>query len=409
MTHWSMKSFPVELDQVCLPNSLKLAYYDQRTQSWPARRRARRPSFAHHCQLDIPETSPFSPLLKTKGCDVSGDGPTSYEVIASQTSCPQGLNAHEYMAFQSLLSGKRRRWITILLELGSSNMNLATESAVNLLSHLALQVGPSDPTNELLGMVHSVFRDPSYSSALLQQLDRKLDAISSNWRETYLMEIIITLLACVVTRTTPYNETVDISYQAVKTLLKARQHTLEWTRKLRQEMGNFSDPKSAKSCQDYMLSAALLCKRTFFVYLQLPGHYLDEDSLATLVECCITVHDNNPRTLQSVPIMLRNSIVRDLKMMHELQGNIREAMEDYGESSILMALYRHSFSSDSKYVGDLEFHEGSWLQLEASDEVESGDFESQIITYNYLHGALLIDGEPLGVRFLHPTPKQLLT
>ena len=398
-----MKSFPVELDQVCLPNALKLAYYDQGTGSWPTRRRTRRPSFAHHCQLNIPKTSPFFQLTKTKACDVTGDGPTSYEVVASQTSCPQGLSAHEYMAFQSLLSGKRRRWITVLLELGSSNMNLATEAAVNLLNHLALQVGPPDPINELLGMVHVVFRDPSFSSTLLQQLDRKLDTISSNWRETYLMETIITLLACVVTRTAPYDETANISRQALSTLAKAREHTLEWTRKLRYEMCSLSDQKSAQNCQHYMLSAALLCKRTFFVHLQIPEQHLDKHALATLVECSIVVHDNSPKAMQSVPILVRNSISRDLRMMHELKGHMREALEDYGEESLLSALHRQSFDLDSKHVRNLEFQEGFWLRLEAREENENDDFEPQIITYNYLHGALLIDGEPLGVSFPCPT------
>ena len=404
MTHWSTKGFPVELDQVCLSNTLKFGYYDQGTGSWPGRRRIRRPSFAHHCTLDIPKSSPFFPLLQTRACDVTGDGPTSYEVVASQTSCPQGLNTHEYMAFQSLLSGKRRRWISILIELGSSNMNLATEVAVNLLSHLALQVGPPDATNELLGSVHSIFRDLSFGLALLQQLDRKLDAISSNWRETYLMETVITLVTCVVTRTEPYKETTDIAKQAIKILYKAREFTLEWTRKLRQEIGSISDPSSARSCQGYMLSAALLCKRTFFLYLQVPGYKLDESSLAALVECCITVYDSSPRTMQGVPVMLRNSITRDLRMMHEFQYDVREAMENYGEEVLLTALHKQGFATDSKQGRNMQLRDKCWLRFEASEANEGHDSEPQIIDYNYLHGALLIDGEPLGVSFIYPPP-----
>lgn len=288
-------------------------------------------------------------------------------------------------------------------------MNLATEAAVNLLSHLALQVGPPDAINELLGSVHGIFRDPSFSLALLQQLDRKLDAISSNWRETYLMETVITLLICVVTRTEPYRETTDVSKQAIKILYKAREFTLEWTRKLRLEMSNISDPSSARSCQGYMLSAALLCKRTFFLYLQVPGYELDESSLAALVECCITVHDSSPRTTQGVPIILRNSMTRDLRMMHEFQYDIREAMESYGEEALLTALHNQDFDTDSKQGRDMQLRDKCWIRLEASEENEVHDSKPQIVDYNYLHGALLINGEPLGVSFTYSILEPMLT
>jgi hypothetical protein len=352
--------------------------------------------------------SPFFALLRTKASDVTGDGPTSYEVVASQTSCPQGLNTHEYMAFQSLLSGKRRRWVSILMELGSSNMNLATEAAVNLLSHLALQVGPPDANNELLGTVHGIFRDPSFGMALLQQLNQRLYTISSNWRETYLMETIVTIVACVVTRTLPYTETNYIANQAIETLCKAREFTLEWTRTLRMEMGNISEPSAAQSCQGYMLSAALLCKRTFFVYLELAGYELDESSLADLVECCITVHDNSPKTMQGVPVMLRKAITRDLRMMHEFQDDIRKAMGHYGEEALLTALYNQGLALDSMQGQNLQFNENCWIQLEANEE-EVDNLSPQIIDYNYLHGALLIDGEPLGVSFISPVMELVLT
>ncbi len=401
-----MKDFPVDLDQICLPNGLKFAYFDQATRSWPGRKRIR-PSFAHHCKLEAPKTSPFFPLLESLATTIVGHGPSSYEIVASQSSCPQGLNIHEFMAFQSLLSGKRRRWIVVLIELGSSNLNLASEAAVNLLSHLALQTGPSGETDKLLGTVHDIFRDASFCSALLVQLDQKLECISSNWRETYLMEIVVTLATRLMTLTVPYVGMSDITDRALQILLKAREYTLQWVRKLQQEIYKISDPKSAQNCQTYMLWAALLCKRSFVIYLRVPGRSLNRDALAVLIECCITAHDNIPKDIQELPVMLRNSIARDLRMMYKLQRRIAEAMQLHGKESILSALHSQWSASESKQTRDLVFDNECWLRLTVDDVHDS---EPQLIGYNYLHGVLLIDGEPLGVGFKSPvSPSSSLT
>lgn len=392
--------FPVNLDQVCLPNGLKFAYYDQATQSWPGRKR-KRPSFAHHCKLEVPKTSPFSPLLDAQASSINHDGPSSYEIVASQSSCPPGLNVNEFMAFQSLLSGKRRRWITILIELGSSNLNLASEAAVNLLSHQALQMGPLNETDELLGTIHGIFRDPSFCLALLLQLDQKLEGISSNWRETYLMEIVMTLVICVITLTVTHHEMSNITNQALEILIRARGVTLQWTRKLQQEMHKINDSKSVQSCQGYMLWAALLCKRFFVTYLRVPWLSLDKDALAVLVECSVIAHDNLPKNIQELPIMLRNSIMRDLRMMHELQGRISRAIERHGEEGMLIALHSQWSASESKQIRDLVFEEECWIRIDV-DDVDESDGMPQVLSYNYLHGVLLIDGEPLGVSSAYP-------
>lgn len=89
------------------------------------------------------------------------------------------------MAYQALFSGKTRRWPQILIELGSSSLNFGTEATTLLISMLALQVGPQMGPNETdpLGAVHRVFRDKSFCLRLLDQLEQRLDGISSNWRE----------------------------------------------------------------------------------------------------------------------------------------------------------------------------------------------------------------------------------
>jgi hypothetical protein len=184
MTHYANLKFPCPSEDVFLPNGLKVGYYDTERKVWPARQ-LEKPTFAHHCNLVIPSNSPFSVFNHREKFNGTSNGPTSYEVLASQSECPSGLNVHEYMAFQTLISGKNCRWIQMLIELGSSNMNFSTETTAFLISTLALQVGPSYES-DALGTVHRIFRDKSFCNRLLEQVDQRLDGISSNVRKSFL-------------------------------------------------------------------------------------------------------------------------------------------------------------------------------------------------------------------------------
>jgi hypothetical protein len=179
-THYARPRFPVGVEDICLPNGLKLGYFDTRLKIWPARLpQAQNATFSHHCQFAMPANSPFSSLNISTDFAMDLKGPSSYEIVASQSRCPSGLNIHEYMSFQTLFSGKSRRWPQILVELGSSNLNFSTEATTTLMTFLALQIGLGDKEDPL-GVVHGVFRDEAFCKRLVGQLDQRLDGISSN-------------------------------------------------------------------------------------------------------------------------------------------------------------------------------------------------------------------------------------
>ncbi|KAI0848819.1 hypothetical protein F5Y00DRAFT_270020 [Daldinia vernicosa] len=391
MTHYKeRRKFPVELDQVCLPNGLKLAYFDKATRSWPGRREIR-PTFEHHCKLTLPKSSPFSPLLESQSFNVYGNGPTSYEIAASPSSCPSSLSIHEYMAFQFLLSGKRRRWMTLLTELGSSNLNLSTETTVLLFDYLAHQMGPSEKSQAILGTVHYIFRDTSFCEAMLQQLRIKLEAVASNWRETHLMEIVIMLALRLLAFTTPFADTNHLASKALSLLLEARQITFQWVRMLRKEMYCASDLSNAQNCQSYLLWAAILCKRTF-AFLQISTtEDLNKDELSTFLECSVTVYDNIPDNISSLGQILKNSFVRDLRMMYELKDQIRRSIEIHGHDALLATLLVLWPAAESKYIYSVSFQAENWVQV---DLVDQNGIETA--SYNYLFGILLVNGQPLG-------------
>ncbi|KAI0593909.1 hypothetical protein F4775DRAFT_607001 [Biscogniauxia sp. FL1348] len=388
MTHWMTKRFPAELDQVCLPNPLSYRYYDRFSQSWPGCKRIRA-SFAHHCQLSLPKNSPFAPLLGTHSFSVNGNGPSSYEIVASLSTCPQGISIHEYMSFQSLLSGKARRWITILTELGSSNLNFSTETAVLLLNHLALQCGPRSA--DCLGTIHCVFRDASFCKVLLQQLKRKLEDIASNWRETHLMEIIITLSLRLVTFTMSLEGMSLWTRAALNLLSIAREISFQWMRMLREEAYKASDIKTAQNCQSYLLWAALLCKKTYTSYLVTESE-IDEDQLAILCECSATIFDNTPDDIQNLGHIKMCSFIRDLRMMHNLEAQIGLSLARYGKKALCTVLNCLWPASESKHIDSMTLQD-HWINLQFNG---GEDGVTQFVDFNYMHGILLIDGQLLG-------------
>jgi hypothetical protein len=156
------------------------------------------------------------------------------------------------MAHQTLLSGRNRRWPQILIELGSGNLNFNLESTTTLLSLLALQVGQpheGDP----LGAVHRIFKDLSFCQRLLDQPDQHLDIISPNYRETYYMETIITLILRVSFLG------VGVSVESAKLLKKARSISYKWLTVLRLEIQSATDAETSRRCSHYAFCCALLC------------------------------------------------------------------------------------------------------------------------------------------------------
>src|SRR6187402_3237738 len=119
MTHYARVSFPVEWENervgVCRPNGLKLSYFHEPSSTWPGRVK-QRPSFSHHLRIELHSSSPYHRLFGAGSAAAWQDGPSSYEILANQAGCPAGTAIHEYLAFQALISGTSRRWLSILTE-----------------------------------------------------------------------------------------------------------------------------------------------------------------------------------------------------------------------------------------------------------------------------------------------------
>lgn len=320
-THYANPRFPVGLEDVCLPNGLKrFRYFDRVLRIWPGLQPIS--SFFHHCQLILPPTSLYSSLQHLADAI---DGPSSYAVLASQSKCPAGLNVHEFMAFQELMSGKNRRWPQILLELGSTNLNFSTEPVVMLINFLALQFGPSSG-NDPLGAVHEVFKYKMFCDRLLDLVDQRLHNISSNYRETNSMELIITLSL----RSSSLGDASSRSL-AARVLEKARSATVKWITVLRSEIQTATDAEISRRLSRYAFWAALLCRRTFTSYID-KHQLLDVQALQDFIESSITLQDNLVSDPNNLPGHLKSALIRDLKMVYSLRHILCTSLQASPES-----------------------------------------------------------------------------
>ncbi|KAI9733803.1 MAG: hypothetical protein M1818_007070 [Claussenomyces sp. TS43310] len=390
-THYANVGLPVSLDQVYLPSGLNFTYFDETSNAWPSRM-VQRPTFAHHCKMMIPTSSPLSFLQSLPAFAVDANGPSSYDVVASQSRCPPGLNVHEFMAYQSLFSGKRRRWLSMLVELGSSNLNFSTEATGLLMSKLALQAGPAH-TADVLREAHIVFRDQAFCDRLVEQLHQRLDAISSNWRETNCMEMLVTLI---IRLHSLASEPTAIS-EALKLLERVRDITSKWMNSLRAEVETSTDAATCKNNSRYALWTALLCRRTFIIYAEGKA-ILDPIALRCFIESSITLQDNMVGDPNALPHSLKSALIRNLKMVYRMRDALREAFEESPDSliSALNLVWPEPSGGSSRQSSSLNFlpRPNEWWVLLVVDATRQS--VQQTVHYHLLEGYLLIDGKPLG-------------
>ncbi|KAK0726366.1 hypothetical protein B0T21DRAFT_453008 [Apiosordaria backusii] len=398
-THYSNVRFPVEWeggrDGLCKPNALKLAYayIENDTTVWTGRV-FKTPSFAHHVQLRLPEQSPFRPVFNHKSFAVEGQGPTSYEIMATQPNCPSGLNPHEFLALKSLMSGAARRWFSILTELASTNLNWSSEGTMTLLLHLALQCGPSCDKNDPLRLVHSAFRDPHFVGKLLEQVNSRLATLASlaSWRETHLMRSMI-VLALRIQELAGNAGLTQLHFQALESVIQARKTCISWLRMLREEIQNCTEITTAQQLQQRALGTALLCRRTFMINLDQTTP-LDPLSLEAYIESTIAIQENMTTDVESLPQSALQDLVFATKLSYQLQTLVVQSISKNpkGLYSALRQFWPDAERLDSS-TSIVSVNRPGWVLCELAET----DIDChQAVHLNFLLGTLLVNGKPVG-------------
>ncbi|CAO2650176.1 Nn.00g014680.m01.CDS01 [Neocucurbitaria sp. VM-36] len=372
-THYSGWDFPIDLSTVIRSCGLKPRYYDFFTQSWTNNSR-NKASLWHHFPVMLSNDSPFQVL------GLSFDSwPSSNHIEASQADCPTDVNMHEFMAWQGLLTGTHSRWYTLLRELGSTNLNFSSEATWTLIHRLCVQVGPSTTSTDPRRDIHSALLDTIFCSKLLQQIQQRLDAIHRNWREPVQMDILITILSKVASLSSA------VRSEAKDLLRKARLITDSWRTELQ---SNITDNPNV-TC--FAIWASLLCKRTvhFDRYI-----LLDTEALRHFVDASISLH-YNLTGIDSMPYNLRNAIIQDVLFAYENREFIKNAIlvEPAALVGAVDRLWHIPQDQKAPNLVPQPITEKTWFLLTCSSDTLNHSYS---VHYNYVYGALLIDGKEMG-------------
>ncbi|KAE8135379.1 hypothetical protein BDV38DRAFT_285012 [Aspergillus pseudotamarii] len=329
-THYKSKRLPVQEKNVLLPLGLQFSYYDSERNVWLADF-PKRLTCAHHFALRLPKSLPFAALYSAPDFAADAPGPSSYDAIASIAECPPRLSVHEYVAQQNVMGGRNRRWLSILSELGSSNINFSLQDTAILFRLLVLQAG-RQLKNDSLRAAHCVFRDVNFCRRLIEQIEQQhAEIISPNWREYYYMETLLTLTVqlCEIS-------CLELHRQAHDLLLKIRGITLAWATALRSEMRRAQETDTAESAATYCFFSALLCRRTFALQAY-SGQELDAESLKEFIEVTFTMQESSVIDVSTFMTFTRNILVRDIKMAAALRPMLRQAVAVF-QTSLVSAI-----------------------------------------------------------------------
>jgi hypothetical protein len=377
-------------EDVLFPNGLRYFYFDSTSSAW-IKDFDKPLTFEHMCGVHVPSELRDSVMPGSTHPPTELRGPSSYEIVASETKCPPSISIHEFTAYQRLLSGKAVRWFTMLVELGASDINFSSESTMHIFNHLATQAGPVQIETGPHRDIHVVFQDTAFCDRLATQIRSRLSNITANWREVHCMEVLITLTLRL------YNMA-SSKVLAKSLLIQAREITLKWITRLRADVRSALENSVAETAARYAFWAALLCRRTFFG-LAGSDTTIPQEDLSTFIQASLALQENLLVDVTKLPPVLKSIFIRDTKIVCSMQTIIYRSIEA-SPQSVGMAIN----SSWSNLGGSTEKVFAEWHQTSSRSRwivsvmknLTRSLANSQVVHYNYVEGHLLIDGKPLG-------------
>ena len=391
-THYKFNHSKVPVSRVFLPFAAKFELYDHASGLW-VRDLDRPLTLQHLCGVFVPRGLENTVLPRGGHPAPCVDGPSSYQIQANQTKCPSNMSFHEFSAYQKLLAGKTRRWPTILVEMDSSNLNFSDEDTTRVICQLAIQAGPQ-LTNEVLRAPHVIFHEQAFLDRLIQVIEKRFGAISTNWREHNCMQLLITLSLRLFSLSSGL-----VRARAESLLHTARDVTLNWTTILREEVQNATDADTAQRTATYGFYAALLCRQTFAMSIEFDRELSAED-LASWVQASIALQENLWVDINKLPSILKSLLIRDTKMAYCMQHPLEKAISAH-PSSIGHGIARSwsdSLNGISRTFSQWtvpELSHNRWIVATMSEG--DGRFVSeQTVHLNIVEGHLLINLQPCG-------------
>ncbi|KAI0600730.1 hypothetical protein F4775DRAFT_48634 [Biscogniauxia sp. FL1348] len=390
-THYKFNPVNIPIDRVFVPLAARFELFDHDSGIW-VRDLSIPLTLQHHCGVYIPRALKTTVLPGLEHPKPDMEELSSYQVQANQVQCPSNMSVHEFSAHQKLLAGPTRRWLQILVELGSANLNLSNEETTRMLCQLVIQAGPQ--SDHVLRTTHIVFQEPAFVNRLIQLIEERMHAIHTNWREHNCMELLITLSLRL------FDLSSGPTRLRAEALLKlARSATLDWTIKIRNVVATTKGAEAAHQITIYGCCAALLCRRTFTIHSRLKK-VINSQDLKVWIQASLALQENMLVGISSLSPALKSMLIRDIKMTYHLQYFLRTAVVTH-PTSVSEAIC--SSWSDASDGAVMPFSTWKFLSspherwVVATKTTAWGSFKyTEVVHCNVVEGHLLVNGKPRG-------------
>ncbi|QUC22017.1 uncharacterized protein UV8b_06258 [Ustilaginoidea virens] len=391
-THYKSVRLPKDLNEVIVSFGPQFRLYDAKAAAW-VEDPSSPPWYHRLLGTWLPEkiSDPFchySSYMKAR------ENPSSYQIAANQTNYPATMSVHEFTAHQRAISGISRRWLVLVTELASTNLNFSSQDTVSLFDRLALQAGPPcrNRTGNILREVHLVFQDVDFCEKLHEQLHLRQSALASGCREINCMSILVTLCLRLF-----YLCPGEFRERAVALLRKSRRMISDWIIQLRDERMSTDDSNLVGRLTSLGLQASLLCRQTFEIYSEEVDVVFGDEEASIFFRASIALSENLVDDLDKLSPGLQRLMVRDLSTV----GSMRETIKNWTREhcSAFEGVINEAWNNTGGPLGSRCFSEWQllpdtfWFMARTTATKLAA---SQTVHYHAIQGHLLIEGKPLG-------------
>lgn len=389
-THYRKMKMPKKPHEVMLPFGAEFSYYDSLSGLWAAEL-PQIPWFQHLLGPWLPRgfPDPYEDCDEPKGML---HHPTSYDIIANELDCPPDMSIHEFSAYQRVVSGRGRRWLSMVTELSSTNINFSSEVSTTIFTRLALQAGPAILDRGVLREAHAVFRSHPFCKTLHARLSSWLTSLESTCREVHCMSTIV-ILSLRLYHLCPRG----FKAKARKLLERIRQITSNWIAQLRNEVRTAPEGETARKASDYAFRAALLCRQTFSIHADnVPSQQslLTDGNVVCFFRASIALQEHLLVSIDDLSPALKSFLILDLSNCYQMQSMIKSWIElkPHCLEAAINETWTDAGGSGRTYSGWTCFA-GGWVEANVAGTRWT---RPQVVRYHLVQGHLTVDGMPLG-------------
>ncbi|KAH7333001.1 hypothetical protein B0J17DRAFT_579243 [Rhizoctonia solani] len=377
------RSIPTTESQVCLNNPLLFKFYDKDGNAWAAGPFSGA-SFTKFGTFELLPDSPYYYLNHT----LQKTTHTSNEILAIQRDCPKELSLHEHIAFGTLRSGALLQWMNIIRGLEEDLLTFSSNEVRLLHTQAAWQIGPllDDGSREW----HRELSSSEFGCVLISLCKRVLNRVKANWLHANSVCSVVMLVSRLLA-TLPSE---DLIQEACDFLRDSRKVACIWLSDLEAKL-KAAVHEDVISFQYRVCEMAAICRATYDVEPHVMERLLSHpNDYATLIECAIRLHDNQPPDIRKAPQSLQDLLAHDRRLTHKIESYLITAVQEGIDvfSNPISQIWP-GYRQGSAGWRALQVPRSRWVTTTVSG---TSDERLQEVHLNILTGQLLVAGRPIG-------------